>query len=445
MSLYELYIPRIVKSLKSTYGEEFFNTLTLQLNDIVGADYTFIARLNKKKYTSQTISLVAKGSVVDNFEYALEDTPCKDVSDDSLCIYPKEICSLYPKDQLLIDMKIEGYIGTPLKDSKGEVMGLIVALYEQEIEDGEFIATLFDFFSGRVAAELERAEHEKTLKVLNETLEHKVQQRTKELSEALEHLKQSQQTIIEQEKMASLGNLVAGVAHEINTPLGISILSASHIGETIEKIESKLVTQSLSKSELEKKLSDIGHSHETLAYNLNRTAQLVQDFKLVAIDRSLDDLREIEIKPWLERLISSLQPILKKKHISLILDIDDTVPKINTFPSKLSQVFTNLIINSVTHAFPSSQAIENKNITIKVSQKKTGLEIHVIDNGIGIAKEIKNEIFQPFFTTNRAEGNTGLGLSIISNIVTGNLQGSIKCKSNDNTDFVVNLPFEIQT
>ena len=446
MTQFEQYISTILTTLKSSYGEELLNTLTLQLHSIINADYTFIARLDTEKYTSTTISLVAKGEIADNFEYSLKSTPCADVSDDSVCMYPEGICQLYPDDQLLIDMNIEGYVGTPLHDSSGNVMGLIVALYEEKIADTQFVASLFELLSGRIAAELERSDKVKELYDLNKTLEARVETRTQELSEALTHLQESQDKLIEQEKMASLGNLVAGVAHEINTPLGVAVLSASNIQEIVRKLQKQFDSQTLSKTALKNALNDIKNSEETMSYNLNRAAQLVQNFKQVAVERNIDELRTIELKPWLDSLCTSLLPILKKQDITLNVVVNDPMLTIDSYPAKLSQVLTNLVTNAITHGFPAAQDFRDKTICIIVASIEDRVIIEVSDNGVGIDKEIADKIYEPFFTTNRQAGNTGLGLSIVTNIIKGNLNGHIRLTHEENpgTEFTIDLPKSVK-
>ena len=170
MSEFEQVLPQIIKSLKSTYGNDFFIEISRQLNNIIGADYTFIAQVDIEKYSASTLSLIAKGELADNFVYELKNTPCAVAITDSICIYPKDICHYFPQDQLLIDMNIEGYIGIVLCNSNGEINGLIVALYEEEIPNSDFVKTLFELFSGRIAAEIERFEHKSDLERLNKSL-----------------------------------------------------------------------------------------------------------------------------------------------------------------------------------------------------------------------------------------------------------------------------------
>jgi len=442
MSSLEQQLPSIIKSLSSTYGSAFFNELTLQLNKFIGADYTFIARLDTQQSISKTISLVAKGELVDNFEYLLADTPCADVSDDSVCIFPKNICNLYPNDQLLIDMNIQGYVGAPLHDSHGNVMGLIVALHEKEILNQDRVVTIFELFAGRISAEIERTEREAEFNLLTKSLENKVTERTSSLMTALEQLELTQKEIIAKEKMASLGLLVAGVAHEINSPLGVAILGASIVEEASGKLNEKLNNGILSKEDLTDGFTTIADSIKAMNFNLNRAAKLIHSFKEVAVDRSIDDIREFTVSTWLHELTSSLKPMLNKKSISLSLSLPEQQVVMTTCTSKLAQVLSNLIANASIHAFPES--VENKNKVIKITIEELDEKVHIAigDNGVGINKKNINLLFDPFFTTKRNEGSTGLGLSIIHNIMTGSLQGSIDVKSNadQGSEFRVILP-----
>ncbi|WP_057831897.1 sensor histidine kinase [Colwellia sp. TT2012] len=446
MANVERILQEIITSLKSTYGHEFFNSLNLQLSKHIGADYTFIARLNKKTNTSKTISLVAKGKLAENFEYSLKDTPCADISDDSLCIFPQGICELYPDDQLLQDMNIEGYVGTPLRDSQGNMMGIVVALHEKKIENPDFAVTLFELFSGRISAEIERTEREQELQELTKTLEDKVKERTQELSQAIDRLKQTQQEVLAKEKMASLGALVAGVAHEINSPLGVAILSGSMIDETAKEINGKIIDQSLSKQELQTGLANIKQSITALNFNLQRAAKLVDNFKQVAIDRNTDDIRQFTFSSWLDSLLSSLMPMLKKNNISLQMHLPEQPTTITTCPSKLAQVISNLVINAVIHGFPEKANLVDKKLTFTLTEHKQRIILSIADNGIGIENELIKHLFEPFYTTKRGQGSTGLGLSIVRNILTGALRGSIDITSqvDQGTKFTISLPKKIE-
>ncbi len=174
MSEFESFLPGIIKGLRSTYGDDFFNQMTFQLNKAIGADYTFIASVDMVRHTAKTISVAAKGAFLDNFEYELSHTPCAILVDDSVSIYPENIRSLFPKDQMLIDMGIEGYAGVSLHDSHNKTIGIIVALHKTKIEDPQLARNLFELFSGRISAELERTEQNDNLEKLKNEFESKV-------------------------------------------------------------------------------------------------------------------------------------------------------------------------------------------------------------------------------------------------------------------------------
>lgn len=437
----EHIISHIIAKLTNTSGDEFFNTLTLQLHEVIGADYTFIARIDKARHVSRTISLVAKGNIAENFEYSLKHTPCADVFDDSTCIYPKEICQLYPQDQLLIDMNIEGYLGSPLHNSRGEVIGLVVALYESEINAPSLNKSLFELFSGRISAEIEREEHAKQLQALNDNLESEVEKRTKELTETLENLKATQERMMAQERLASLGSLVAGVAHEINTPIGVAMLSSTNISDISDRLNNKLENQVLSKNDLTSALSDIAESSESLQHNLRRAADLITNFKQVAVERNLTDYTHVNLNKWLDTQLSSLRPLMKQSGVKLNAQIDDDVINLKTYPSKLSQVLVNIAQNAAVHGFEDEHS-DNKVLSIHLSQDKGNVFVSIKDNGKGIPSDIKSKIFDPFFTTKRNSGGTGLGLSIVHSIVTGTLDGTIDVNSSEGagTEFVLTLP-----
>lgn len=442
MSSFDQLLPSIIKSLKSTYGKDFFNSLVQQLHLAIGADYTFIARIDETHFVSKTISLVAHGEIADNFEYALQGTPCADVTQDSICIYPKDVCQYYPDDQLLIDMKIAGYIGVPLHDSAGKVVGIIVALYEEEIANQNFVTQLFELFAGRISAELERSEKEQLLKEFNRNLEKTVKARTSELTEALEHLTDTQEKLLEQQKMASLGNLVAGVAHEINTPLGVAILSSSNINESAVQIQDKLSQGTLKKSDLERYLATITESAEGLDFNLHRAAELVANFKQVAVERNTDEIQEIQLYDWFNTIHNSLKPMVEKHQVLLHLHHPEEHIVFKSYASMLSQIIVNLVTNCTMHAFPQTDNVYEKKIDISYLLVKNTLQITVKDNGSGIEAHVKPHIFEPFYTSKRGEGGTGLGLSIVNNIVRGRLAGEIDVFSNENqgSEFLITLP-----
>jgi len=426
------HIQEIIEAVSNSYGDEFFNKITVSLSKVIKADYTFIAILNKEAYCSKSIALVAKGELIDNIEYSLKDTPCADAADDSVCCYPKGVCAAFPNDQLLVDMKIEAYLGTPLHDSNQNVMGLIVALYEQPISDEQQVLTLFQLFSGRIAAEFERIDYE-------QSLEDKITARTAELSETVKQLQMAQKQLVESEKMSALGNLVAGVAHEVNTPLGIAITTHSIIADELRKLEDKLDSQSLSMKDMESFRHTAKSAISMQGDNLIRAKNLMANFKKTAADQHQLELETLDIGKYYQQVISTLHSILKPQKVSLEIECQDKIV-LATYPGVHAQILTNLISNSVKHGFsnsgnndisPDNTNQENK-ISISVKQLPTGeVTVSYCDNGRGLSEKAEQHVFEPFFTTARKRGGIGLGMSIVYNLISQKLNGAIELKNSN--------------
>ena len=435
-------IGKIISSLKSSYGRDFLDTITMQLHQAIGAQYTFIAKVDTERAVSQTLSLVAGEDFGENFEYSLEFTPCSDVTDDSTCVYPNGICKVYPKDQLLVDMGIEGYIGSPLRQSNGKVFGIVVALYQDSIENADDVAALFELFAGRISAELERSENEKALKALNESLEQSVAFRTAELEVAIKYLKESQNQLIEQEKLASLGRLVAGVAHEVNTPLGVAVLGNSTIVAAIQKLASKFDEKTLSKNDLATFISDATEAAKGVEFNLSRASELVGNFKQMATEFHTDEKNDVKLVDWINSISTSLNPMLKRAGIKLELKLPNDNIVTSTYPSRLAQVITNVISNATKHAFPDDFVFKDKTITIELTGDASKYSICITDNGKGMSESVKAKVLEPFFTTNRENGGMGLGMSIAHNLMTNSLNGILVIDSSEGLGTKINLHFE---
>ncbi len=428
----EIILQEIIKSISNTYGDKFFTALVLALDKVIKSDYTYIARLDKSRKVSQVVAGVAKGESAEPFEYELKNTPCADVADNAVCLYPKDITKIFPDDQFLIDMNIEGYIGSPLHDSKGESMGLIIALYEQPITDQEFTLALFQLFSGRISAEFERVEREQELIELNHELDHKVNERTHELEITIEELKSTQNQLIEAEKMSALGNMVAGIAHEVNTPLGIAITAQSHLAEQFKLFNRKLESNSVTMKDMQHFVEANEQSLPMIDKNLYRAKKLIENFKETASDQHVMEVEKIDLPAYYQKIISTLTPLLKKKNASIDFQnkLQNSNEKVSTLPGCHAQLLTNLVNNSVQHGFKSVDQLENggNKITIVLSKQDDGhFIVDYYDNGQGIDEQVQSKVFEPFYTTNRAAGNSGLGMSICYNLVVGKLQGNMQC------------------
>lgn len=255
-----------------------------------------------------------------------------------------------------------------------------------------------------------------------------------QLSQALEKIKDTQKQLVEAEKMASLGNLVAGVAHEINTPVGVAVTAVSHMIGTTENIIKNYNDDNISKYELEEYLNDSMETIELLFMNLNKAATLINGFKRVSADMSVEDKRTFNFKKYINDILLSLSPKLKKYKHSIEVFCDEDI-EILSYPGVHSQIITNLIINSIMHGYNED---DKGNIKIRVAKDENNIKLIYSDDGKGMDSETKSKIFEPFFTTNRLTG-TGLGLHIVFNLVTQTLKGTIKCESypNKGTEFII--------
>ncbi|WP_323886073.1 ATP-binding protein [Aeromonas allosaccharophila] len=283
---------------------------------------------------------------------------------------------------------------------------------------------------------------------LNEQLEGKVEERTRSLSEAnnqlgkaYDDLKQAQQTLVESEKMASLGSLVAGVAHEINTPIGISVTASSYLQERVADFKSHIDSKQLSRSYLNEFTVNLDESMQLLQSNLRRASELIASFKQVAVDQSSEARYKFSLADNLHQVVVSLGHKLKKSQCEVDIQCD---PKLSifSFPGSFTQIYSNLILNSINHGFDSWD--KPKKITIKVEQQGEELFIDYSDNGRGIPPEILPRIFDPFVTSKRGQGGSGLGTHIIYNLVVQLLKGRISCASEpgQGAQFHIRLPIQ---
>lgn len=277
---------------------------------------------------------------------------------------------------------------------------------------------------------------------LNE-LTRELQRTNDELSDTLATLRDTQEQLIESEKMAALGGLVAGVAHEINTPVGIGVLAASTLVDELTLLETAYQTGQLKRSVLTSYLETAHDTTHLLLANLQRAADLVQSFKRVAVDQSNLDVRQFAVKAYLHETLFSLLPHLNRT-IHTVTITGDEAMTMCSYPGALSQVITNLVMNSLEHAFSADVPGQ---IAIAVEGDADSVVIHYADDGRGMREQVRARIFEPFFTTARGQGGTGLGMHLVYNLVTQKLDGSIQCSSSPGagTTFVLTLPSSLQT
>jgi len=257
---------------------------------------------------------------------------------------------------------------------------------------------------------------------------------------ALNELNAAQQNLIDAERLAALGGLVAGVAHEVNNPIGISLTVASSFARRAEMFEAELRSETgLRRSQLEDFVRTSRDAAQQLVGNLQRAGELIQSFKQVAVDRSHAEQRIFNLSEATDQIIASLRPALKKASITLSVEVPESLV-IDGYPGAYGQILTNLFLNAANHAFP-----DRRSGAIAISAKPRGsddVEIIFSDNGVGMTPDVQRQAFDPFFTTRRNEGGTGLGLHIVYNLVTQQLGGRMMLDSRlgQGTTFRIIMP-----
>ena len=271
-----------------------------------------------------------------------------------------------------------------------------------------------------------------------------------ETAQAMDDLRRAQESLLQSERLASLGSLVAGVAHEINTPVGIALTSASVLKEATEAISAAVAGGGVKKTDIVRYLETAGESSRLIMNNAYRAAHLIHSFKQIAVDQVSEARRAFELRDYIGEVVASLQPTLKKTRSEVIIDCPSGI-EFDSYPGALAQVLTNLVLNCVEHAFDAETAgtihigvrCEAESMgDAKAGAKAEYLIMQVRDNGRGIAPELLDRVFDPFVTTRRGQGGTGLGLNIVFNLITRQFGGTITVTSTpgQGATFLLRLP-----
>ena len=347
---------------------------------------------------------------------------------------------------------------SPIRDDQGNILGAVatfpdithmkqieellrqqnhelMAANEELVSVNEEIETINEEL---VHSQIELEKSQENYRKLAQELEERVGKRTEELMESMENLKRAQDHLVQSEKMASLGGLVAGVAHEINTPLGVSVTAASFLHDKTIELVQKYTGGSLLKTDLESFLSVAEESSSAVLLNLERAADLIQSFKLVSVDQSNEKMRTFNMKKYVDEVLLSLHSQYKRTGHSIRVSCPDNL-ELNSYPGVFFQIISNLVMNSLQHGF---DGIEAGIITMDFVHQDQKLIFTYSDNGRGMNEYNLKRVFDPFHTTRRGKGGTGLGMHIVYNLVTRKLDGNIDCYSEEDqgTRFIIALP-----
>jgi two-component system NtrC family sensor kinase len=320
----------------------------------------------------------------------------------------------------------EHWMGCALLDQQHQALGaIVIQSYSPEYtfseEDQQLFALLANHVSNALQGlqsmdRLERAVHERTAML---------EQQNAALNTAMTALQEAQSELVRQEKLASLGRLVAGVAHEINTPLGICVTATSHLVQELKLTREELAAGAMTEDSLQQFLDIVDQSLRIMTTNTQRAAALVRSFKQVAVDQSSDDIRSFNLNTYLHEVLLSLQPKLKGRPVKVEVDCAPDIT-LDSFPGAVSQIVTNMLMNSLVHGYEHGQA---GSIVVKAALEGQTVVLDYSDDGAGMDAETLIKMFDPFFTTRRGSGGSGLGAHILYNLVTGPLGGTVRVES----------------
>lgn len=291
----------------------------------------------------------------------------------------------------------------------------------------------------------ELREHEHAMERVNQVLETRVEERTRdltllnrELSSTIDQLRLTQHQLVESEKLAALGGLVAGIAHEVNTPLGVGVTAASHLEQQAQQFQRALTAGRVGAEQTQTFSQTVSDTSAMVLRNLQRADKMIRSFKQVAVDQTSEQPRLINVAAYMDEILVSLQPLLKRSPHTLVIEVPDNLT-VYTQPGAVYQIVVNLVTNSLTHAFTG---IARGTIRLEAKADGEGWLLCHTDDGVGMEETVRRHIYEPFFTTRRGQGGSGLGMHIVYKLAVQTLEGSIECESapGKGTQFTLRFP-----
>lgn len=371
----------IMKAAATCSGETLMQLLVQQIAQVIGADYCFLGKLLPDNNSVRTLVLVEHGQIGSNITYSLSHTPCESVFTGTTCIYANQIQQQFPADIMLQDLNVQAYVGTPIRDSRGEVSGIIVSLFRQPLQDQEFIRDLFDLFSGRIGAEMERLAREQEIVQLNSDLEKRVEKRTQELQHALQEVEMFNYC----------------VSHDLKAPL-----------RAIKGFADILLEDE------QARLSADGREMLQRIFNASRRMQQQID--------ALNTLVQLDSKPLQRKRVNLSELALRV--LDTVADVDirsrlqlDIAPDLSAYcdPALAELVFIQLFENAIKY----SRHRASPYLACQSMHRNGKDYIVVEDNGVGFSMDYVGKLFSPFQRLHSARefGGEGIGLAMVARII----------------------------
>lgn len=345
------------------------------------------------------------------------------------------------RDSYLQPLGINAMLDAPIRHH-GRMVGIICCEHrgpprEWTQDEASFAGALADLV-GRAMNARESRDARRSLEDANQQLEARVAERTETLSATLHRLQEAHDHLVAVEKHAALGRIVAGIAHELNTPLGNAVMTASALQDRMKPLLQQFETGQLKRSVLHDGLNGARDSLTLLMSNLHRAAELIQQFKQVSVDQASERRRGFDVAEVVGEVLATLGPRVRRSPHRLETELQAGL-MCDSFPGPLGQVVSNLVLNALVHAFDDGQS---GSVLVHVSEGGDGqVLLRVIDNGLGMSEAVRERLFDPFFTTRLGQGGSGLGMNIVQALVLRVLGGSIRVDSQPGVGSCIEVRF----
>jgi two-component system, NtrC family, sensor kinase len=441
----------IVASTAATSGDEFLRTCVRSLVEIFHVEYAFITELVEGvPNRSRMLALWTGESFAQPYEFDLKGTPCEMVFRDHWGIFPDAITTRFPTASGLATLNAESYLGIVITDSRGKTIGNLGIIDTKPLgHNVEQIKSILQIFALRVGAEMERQTADKVLRQYADQLEN-----------MLQALQSTQSQMLQSEKMSSLGQLVAGIAHEINNPVnfihGNVTHTADYVGDLLDLITlydreypqpTAPIADKIDAIDLDFLRTDLPKSLASMKVGTERIREIVKSLRLFSrLDES--EFKAVDIHDGIDSTLMILQNRIKGSSEQDAIEIVKNyavLPEVECFPGQLNQVFMNVLVNAIDALEEGDRDLSSGAKTLRITTEIVAHEqvaIRIADNGSGMPAAIQAQIFNPFFTTKAVGKGTGMGMSISYQIVTEKHGGQIFCHSTpgQGTEFVIQIP-----